>query len=262
MSRQHIHTKLHELASVMSTDGTQHGIGNPLIAKMLTCASYVADKDVIDLLQRNDASASIKAMVDAGVARLPYPELVVEFDLTGVMRIFCLLREEALSGEIFCHVGYMARSDGAGALEMTPICITIENGGFFIKLPEKQMNTHKEFYSVAALIAVSVALLMLNTKGITKEVIECQKLNRTREKSGKVQIPRHTIVRIGTVYARDGKGQSYGHGAKRPHLRSGYTRNQHYGVNNEQTKIVFIPACIVNYVEGSDIQAPRKELRL
>jgi hypothetical protein len=66
MARQHIHTKLHELASVVSADKKQRGIDNPIVARMLQCASYVADKDILNLLMRNDASASINAMVVAG----------------------------------------------------------------------------------------------------------------------------------------------------------------------------------------------------
>jgi hypothetical protein len=80
---------------------------------------------------------------------------------------------------------------------------------------------------------------------------------------GKVAIPRHTVVRIGTVYSRDGNSVAQNGAAKlAPHLRSAYARTQHFGPGNESTKIVFIPSCIVNYVEDAAVRVPRKELRL
>ena len=102
--------------------------------------------------------------------------------------------------------------------------------------------------------AAQIALLMLHTRGIEKEVIEPTKLNAKRQGTGKIRIPRHTVVRI-RRYDREGRAHSVGGGRQLPlHLRIGHARHQAHGPHHSERKWIFIPPVIVNYRPGATSQ--------
>lgn len=103
-----------------------------------------------------------------------------------------------------------------------------------------------------------LALTILNTSGITREVVEPTRLNVARAKSGKPPIPKHHVVRIAHVYKRDGSTIKYVKGQK-IHLRAGHTRQQAYGPNWSLHKPIFILPILVNY--KPDAIAP-KDIKL
>ncbi len=115
--------------------------------------------------------------------------------------------------------------------------------------------------------ALNLALLMLNTKGIEKQVITvAESLNKKRKAHGKLPIPTHSVVHVGTIYRRDGTAIKHeGHGGWHMpmHWRCGYTRVQHFGTNREETKMVYIPPCIVNFKpEEAAPAAPHRNVKV
>lgn len=288
MKHQHIHTKLHLLANYVDQDRhNAPGASHVSINKMLKSASYVFDSEVVGLLRREDCGKSILAMIEAGIARLPYPQMVVEY-VTGENNRFqeIILLEEGPNESILATY---AMHDNKHMLDLVtdrPIIVRptasmpsegipmfqqnartpviVGRPGFLID--EAPANrAEQETMVTACLIAAQLAFLMLNTKGVEKQTVHVDALNKARAKSGKTSIPRHTVVHIGTIYRRDGSSVSRNSATGRTmpmHVRQAHTRRQHFGKGREEVKIVFIPMCIVNYKEGAEAPAPKREVRV
>lgn len=192
---------------------------------------------------------------------------------------------------INCWVGIMHRETGAAVVHENPIPVSVENGKLVLPDPDK-MERYTSTYPLtdgrnlrkpdeieelmitlaaadinvmAAAIAAQIAFLMLNTQGIEKEYIECHALNKARAKKNRTPIPSHHVVHIGRIYRRDDSSIATGHGghAMPMHWRQAHTRRQHFGPReHDQIKIIFVPACIVNYDPVLPVPVVKKEIRV
>lgn len=269
-----IHTKLHiveqiikrrDFEYVVETVGRKQSIDEceAIVARMLTAPTYCVDIEVVKLLQRADVMNTLKALIEAGIARLPFNPMVLEFsppvDLPS--RYFCLLTEK----------DDKTITSGTARLSRDHHELIIGTDDYEIELLQEGMVLHnmqaeKDASGWASVVALSIALLMLNTQGIEKEVIHTDRINKRRaaHNDGRPPIPRHTVVRIGTIYDRSGKAHSVGgSGRHMPvHLRAGHVRHQHFGKGNEEVKLIYIPPCIVNYREedGTKPAIPHKTI--
>lgn len=240
-----IATKLHKLAELAD---------DPLLADFERAPKYVVAPDLMEILARPDVQRSIVAMVEAGIARLPFSPLLVEFSVDATIRRFVLL-EEVADG-IAARQALLAR-DYMAIVSPSRVIVTIADDGLSVS----KHADEKE--GMATALAVSIALLMLNVRGIDKDVIEAEALNRRRVLSGKPPIPKHTVVRVGTVYDRSGRAVGAGSGRKMPvHLRAGHSRMQAHGPERSERKQVYIPPVLVNFQEGDAAPSiPHKVLR-
>jgi len=259
---------------------------------------YVFDRELIDMMRtREDVARSLRAIHEAGLARLPFPRMTVEWDDVDkdnrpVRRIVVLEERseaERIRGEERPHP-FRARVFDVRRFDHTPAGgqegIGVSPSVFFIAFaedagPEKAFGidwhacpsgyveeitavehaawSTAEGEVIVADKALSAAVLLLNTKGIAKEVIEPgDGLRKARERSGKPPIPRHHVIRIGHIYDR--KDRAYeATGRRMPvHFRPGHARRVHVGPwvdgkVNPQTKLVYIEPCIVNYMPGGEM---------
>lgn len=220
-------------------------VSDPIAETYASAAKYYIEADVVDLIQREDGFASIQAMMEAGICRLPFNPMVVEFSATNNFRWFILLEEQGHgenSNDIKCQCVYHHFPTGRTMYSSRDAILTMDTVGFNMEGVATKQDAH------AAIAAVTMCLLLLNTKGIDKEIIYPEKLNKVRVKSGKPSIPSVTTLRIGTVYDREGRGIKLGSAGKvRVHWRAAYSRRQHHGPNNSLVKMVYIPPCLVNY---------------
>lgn len=260
-----IKTKLHILAENIDPSSMERGNQIPMIQEMLNAASYVIDDDVLELLRRDDASKSIKALVQAGMVRLPYNPMVVEFEVAHTHHNFCLLREKdgVISGRPIVMTNKTMLAMVAKfeiRAEVIGEKLIIHEGIY------KHGIAESEVFTRTFATALNLALLMLNTKGIDKQVITVSKsLNKKRAAHGKPCIPHHSIVHVGTIYQRDGTAiKREGGGWHMPmHWRCGYTRLQHFGKDRAEEKMVYIPPCIVNFKpEEAEPAAPHRKIKV
>lgn len=245
-----IATKLHVLASL---------VDDPLVSLMMAAPKFVVSDEVMRLLPRDDVQKSIAAMIEAGICKLPYDPVLIEFAMIPQVRRFVLLAEAGgnVAGVIGARSATLFRDDRA-IVQDNRMQLEVMSEGLLVHHFTDQTD------ALAVGLAGAVALMMLNTKGIDKDVIETERLNRARLKSGKAQmIPQHTVVRIGTIYDRSGRGHAAGTTGRRMpvHLRSAFVRNQAFGKNWEEHRLVYIPPVLVNYREGDDVPVPTKVLR-
>ncbi len=236
-----IHTQLHDLISVAGEE--------PLVERMTSAPKYCISPEIVEIMTRGDVQRSIQALIEAQIAHLPYEEVLIEFSIVPEMRRFCLLEEAA--GGFRMASALLQRRQNVVIYGTTPT-IWLTDAGL-------RVEGHNDPAEAAeAVLAVSIALLMLNTRGIDKEHIEPIKLNRQRLKSGKAAIPGHTLVHIGSIYDRDGN-RTGATGRHMPvHLRAGHTRWQAHGERMSERKLVFIQPVLVNYHPGDEVKAPNR----
>lgn len=278
MQRQQPVTKIHKLMELIHArkrkqNGARLSEGVEYFVELVEskqAALISVSPDVRDLMQREDVQSSYKAVVEAGINRLPYPKMVIEFDSFVNPRIHYVvtLEEHNIPGskvliKACAHfmdsaTGVVDMSDGYVLALTSPNLIEIYSQALLNDSWEPDIV---EIYKGCVAFSIYVALVMLNTKGIHKTVIETSKLNKKRLRQNEAPIPTHTRISLGVVYRRDGKGEYFGGHKKMPvHLRSAHTRMQPCGPNNEDRKLVFIPACIVNYEPGVEPNQPMKHL--
>jgi hypothetical protein len=247
-----IATKLHQLAELV-------GPKEPVIVKMMAAPKYVISPEVMAIMTRTDVQRSIAAMIEAGIARLPYAPLLIEYsvDPNVPVRRFVLLDELANEGAFMARVAVLNGRRFA-ALSDTHIVVEVIDGG--LKVTQQRQAAD----GMAAALAVSIALLMLNIKGIDRETIRTDKLNKARLRGGELPIPRHDVLRIGTIYDRAGVAHAAGPGNRHMpvHLRAGFVRNQAYGPGLIDHRPVYIAPVLVNYRADEPVKVPAKEIRL
>jgi len=228
--------------------------------KYRKAAKYFVEDDVVGIIQREDAFSSIKALVEAGVCRLPYNPMVLEFQATDKFRWLILLEEVNEGEKILAQAIFLHLPTDTTIYSAKDIDVFMDGEGFAVFGVGRNQDAH------AIICAVTMALLFLNTKGIEKKYIEPVAFNKARAKKGRPQAPGITVLRIGTVYGRNGEAVGGGvPGMRKVHLRAGHTRRQHYGPGNEQVKIVYIPPVLVNYRPeqgGAMPELPTKRVKL
>ena len=258
-----IHTKFHVLQEIIRDRDKDnitlidYGGSNiteavKTVELMSAAPTYCMDPQVVGLLVREDVERSILAIMKAGIAKLPFDPMMVEFTppTEGLSSRYFIWLSEMGNQMIRTLAACLSKTDQELLVMSDPLDIEIVEDGLICSSFMKD-----DPMAWAAMAAVSLSLLMLNTKGIEKQVIYTGKLNKARRKAGdgRLPIPQHTVVRIGTIYDRSGRGHSVtATGRHMPvHLRAGHTRHQHFGKGNEEVKIIFIPPCIVNFRDES-----------
>src|SRR4051812_13090312 len=83
---------------------------------------YVVDPSLVELLLRGDVRASINAMVEAGIARLPFGEMLVEIE-TSPTRNFVLLEE--YQDQFRAYVGVLHGSSDVAEVDIHPYTLTL-----------------------------------------------------------------------------------------------------------------------------------------
>lgn len=241
-----IHTALHRLAEIAGAE--------PLVMRMHGVAHYAVAMDVIQIMTRDDVQKSVLAMLEAGIAHLPYPEMLVEFSVAPGCVRFVLLKER--SGGFSAEGAVLVRNELAdispthARIAVTPCGLTID-------------RAFDGSEADAFVLAAALGLLMLNIRGIDKQVVEPRALNKARRAHGRPTVPTHTVVRIGTVFDRAGRGHAGAiqNGRRMPvHLRAGHTRMQACGPEHSERRPVYIPPVLVNYREDEPVAKQPKRL--
>jgi len=260
----------------IETDDTKNGMHIMLAMEKLP--AFVVQNDAIEMLNRSDCVAAIRAMIEADILKLPYPEMRLEWQvreaesaqfvgtLLGFKEMepiheFVMLKEtdkgiEATYSFYFCK-------SGLGAIYEDKFRITPCIGEWRVEYQKDTNPIIKQMALGPCFLAINMALVLMNMKGIEREVHTFPALNKARVKKGKPSISQYSYLRIGHVYRSDGSTVKYTEGDHRTmpmHVRSAHTRRQHYGKNNEETKLVYIPSCIVNFNPGETPSTPKQRI--
>lgn len=260
---------------------------------------FYLEGSLLEVMGRDDVVSSLKAMHEAKVMKLPFPVCLVEFDVRRDgqpcremvvlsergegMRLpqeevfhpyrANLLRVKRIPGEedllvlspstlFLAFVDDAELHDGLGGRGFGTHWFTTPAGYVHEESHRQQVKALRETNESdvrTADTALSAIVLLMNTRGVEKVVVEPTRLNRSRERSGKTPVPRHTVIRIGHVYAKDGTSQrvdpetgKLGRKPVRVHWRKGHTRNVRVGKGRVDTRLVYVDPVLVNYVGGDE----------
>ena len=73
---KYIATKLHRIIEA-----------EPELKNLADLPHFVIDQRLIDVLNRADIWGSISAVIEAGIGKLPYPDMLIEFEEHGNRRV-------------------------------------------------------------------------------------------------------------------------------------------------------------------------------
>lgn len=266
---------------------------------------YVTDPKLIDLIAENKVQKGFVAMVRAGIHQLPFDPIMIEFEDPGRYgggRCFVRMQSKPLwppsmkidgvrvHGDLFCYPLSVVRYGDQEIVAMMdktdPVIVDFTRPGdprqdrpygvFHGSAAEPAQEEVKRQLALDVAEAVSIALLLLNTRGIEKLPVDTAKLNKARGKSGKGKLPiaPYTVIRIGHIYDRYGNAHAIaGSGRHMPvHWRAGHVREVRYGPMGPQgarieaelrpTRPMFIPPCLVNYEGDGEAPQPKREVKL
>lgn len=211
---------------------------------------YVIGDDLMAAMPRTDVKRSIAAMIEAGICRLPFPEMMVEFSVEHGVTRFVWLSERPGSIEA---TTLMLTAQGLATVPTKPAVVTIQGDALHV-------GEHADERDGQAIgIGASFALLMLNVRGVDKQLVDAVRLNVARAKAGKPRVPTHTVLRIGIVYDRHGKPASKGGAPMRVYLVPGHARRQAYGPRWQYHRTIYVEPFLVNFRDGdtAPVTVPR-----
>ena len=264
---------------------------------------YVTDEKVLKLIGSEKVQRGFAAMVRAGIRGLPFDPILIEFrdpahifGATSFVRLqskplrpLQLTMRESIRGDIY---GYpVALSDdprfekGVGYIISTlasddPVIVDFDapedrpDQPYVVYVGHGKTDIDekgKQQLGLDVAEAMSIAMLMLNTRGIEKVHVDTGRLNKARAKGSvkKPPIPSYTVIQIGHVYDRHGNAHSVsGTGRTMPvHWRAGHIRQQRVGPRvgrkeDRPVKPVFIHPILVNFEGEGPIPVPKHEVKL
>ena len=287
-------TRLTEAEPVDELPGALNRVGLESFFEIFDAApKYYIEKDTLDAIyaRPDQVLKSLVAMGEAGVFKLPFPYMLVEYDWGGPTILGlsesthppanmedCKLRATALQlisyqpGEALLlspqtfYVSHAYR-DEAGEPTMRWRSYL---GGWVNRTPDVVRYGHEttEYWKPEIEPGLIASMLLLNTRGLVKEVVEPKpRLNAARKAKGKPPIPTHTVIRIGHVYTRQGKTVQREEHLRRKqplHLRAGYTavrwitkkherwEAEKAGPDGKHSLLVYVEPYMVNYDPLSD----------
>jgi hypothetical protein len=244
---------------------------------------YVANEEVCKLSMSDDVRKTVKAMLKAGIQEIPFDPILIEFDsVVSGSRARCFVRIQRRpllplyksynDQENVAFYAYpIILVSGFKHYELLlvmfapdmPAEISYRDHDFTIRQRDKTPNLEPLYY--AAVQGFLIGQLMLNTRGIEKEHICTAKLDKIHAKKGRPKIGGYSVLKIGTVYDKSGKGHDrQSTGRHMPvHYRAGHVRQQPFGPGRKKVRPIFIAPCLVNYApDGPKPRIPQHEVTI
>lgn len=253
----------HDLAPPVKHFGFNFAQFRPYLEKIVSFPKFVIDPELQEMSNDHELGKSIVDMKRAGKLRMPYPQMLVELPHNngfGQHLVFVqdgpslranttqYLDEEALYADprfdFYTYLLHVAHDFEGEYLVISPSLIGLTIGDLDkddeLQLSLTAMPIHygcdkdtitkhsqRTWQKDAGMSwrGVFAATMLMATRGTKREVIECDKLNKARTRSGKPSIPKHTYVTIGHVYrsAKSEQSDTYVKGkSPRPHWRRGH----------------------------------------
>lgn len=257
-------------------DPTKNGMD--IMQAMEGLPSFVIQADALLMLSRTDYIGAIHAMIEANICKLPYPDMRLEWqtreavsaDFVGTMLgntemepIHEFIRVREIESGFECTYAFYFCKSGLGAIYEDSFKISPQIGEWVVSHRKDIDPAVKRLALGPCMMAIQVCLVLMNMKGIEREVHSFEPLNKHRIKKGKPAIAQYSYVRIGHVYRSDGTKIKYTDGDHRHmpmHVRSAHTRRQHYGKENSETKLIYVPSCIVNFNPADELRVPKQRI--
>lgn len=260
---------------------------------------YYIEPSLMEIMERKDVVLSLQAMFEANITALPYPVVLVEVDgsaaLPGVrVRNFVVLSErpesvqrmpyEEVNHPFRANLFRLAESGGVDTVQLSPATLWLafipdaddhDGGKGFgthymtsaapyvppsLNAAQAIQETNMRDFHVCR-EALDAMIVLLNTRGINKELVEPKRLNRARAKQRKRAVPSHTVLRVAHVYSHDGKRKEVPGWSQRFHIRPAYINHYWYGPRKDPDnppvrRSRLVQSYMVNYDPANPDQVP------
>ena len=211
--------------------------------------------DILEALDVQDVRATYNDMCELGIASDPYEWYCIEVETKFIDNLVLkVAKSKSISAE---NEAMLKRAQLDGIVWIFEYLVDFENGhhmmGQSVRFKDgrtKDMTeaSSKVIGSMSSIAKVMRAFLIgiLITKNIEKKIAA----NSSRSVSPRMQkdakrYSHTTTIKIGKITESYGSETGAG-GLKRPHLRRGHIRAQHFGKGNAETKKIFIRPVFVN----------------
>jgi len=263
---------------------------------------YYVEPSLMEICGRPDVTKSLEAMHAAGIARLPFHDVMCEVDGRtkqglGTVHNFVVLHErqtkEKMSIEEVYHpfraiLFRLVNWEGKDTLIFSPgtywLAFDTEAdiegvpggetgfGVHYMTGPAPYVEPGPEAARIITDIgfqdflpckdAFEAMIVLLNTRGVHKEVIEPTRLNKARHKARKHPIPRHTVIRVAHTYSRDGTKRESPGWKQQFHIRPAYINYYWHGPRNDPErpqvkKAKLVESYFVNWDPENPNQKPK-----
>jgi len=227
--------------------------------------------EVLDALTIKEVKSTLKDMMEMGIADVPYKEFAIEVNRKFISKMMNLEDEDSQLQMIEAAKKMKIEYDPNTQFKLMVIvngrnysihrCYEDEwiDWDYDLLIKYKSHLLDKANYdrlrsqvkSISANI-LGILIVLLATKNHVKEDRVDKDIARGRynkKQAYRKDYPITTTISIGKITETyEGKG---GTGSKkRPHMRRGHIRTQHYGPNRELTQKIFIQPVFVNADEG------------
>lgn len=278
-----VFSRIHVLAENVNAETGTASINDSRMQNLITSPAFVIQNDAFEMMKRADCGAAVQALQDAGILRLPYEKMVVEwclnegcasdigpfiFDDGGAsvegdyirgnndiepIHEFVHMHEEIHpdTGKYFivCEYAFLYTKSRVGGLFEDRFALTFEDNCIKAVHDKRIHPRQRDIALNACVVALNAALVLMNMRGIEREVHTFKPLNKQRIRKGKPAIRDYSYLHIGHIYRADGTRVKYTEGDHRTmpmHVRSAHTRHQPCGEGRLERKLVYIPSVIVN----------------
>lgn len=257
---------------------------------------FVIDNELVHLSRKQEYIQSLLDMKRAGVMRMPFPAMVIEYSNDHQTQIILMrdlhhkgvmpwetddlrakMTEYEPDADLYGWRMAIHNDQDGRYVAMSPSTIYIgiqkgDDGQPWVKIHaapneiipagKKTDKLVEETYQKDAGIlfyGAAAAYLLMATGGVEKEIIDTQRINRKRKADGKQLVPRHTYIYIGKVYRSANSEMSDEYiprKSPRPHWRRGHLKNVRYGAGKEKLREVYIYPKLVSYKGDVEPLAP------
>lgn len=221
--------------------------------------AFVLGEELIDAVSMQEVNATYNDMKALGLNKPPYPRFDVIVPYWRIIRVVNTETGEDFRPDPKEHVGLVMRlryeGDGNYRFLLTRKGETIDFARFCDEFWKHRGDKRPENVEVleeqcqrSGNHILRLLTVLLATKNIVKETTPASPA-KWAMKGGPAGMNRYTTtIRIGEVTEHASSGSSGG--TRRPHLRRGHIRNQHFGPGNQYVKQVFIEPVFVNADKG------------
>lgn len=219
---------------------------------------FVLGTELFEAVSFDEIDATWKDMESLGIAKPPYPTFDVVVPEGKIIELVdtegnCKPADSGMQIRVRflpdgAHANWLGRGRTGGPWYDLPGAVTLVSRQLELEDGRKRNDPEDMMLGFARTGGEILKLLvvLLATRNAMKERKECKLLKLG---IGSKERNRYTTtIKIGKVTEHTEPSQAGG--KKRPHLRRGHVRRQHYGPHNELVKQIFVEPVFVNADEG------------
>jgi hypothetical protein len=237
------------------TSGTDFHVGPKYFTLHEKVHLFRLSEEILDSFDLEDVDATYDGMRELGIDKDPHDVFSVEVNINFILKFMKKVipgRKDAERDTSSTRVVFFYSTNEDSGLPGGFAAIADKSSTYFSNLYRSDIMSGSSVEQLKYLTVYvrKFLLVILATKNIDKKtVVNSARSISPRAKKDSFNYSTTTTIKIGKITETYGSSTGIG-GHKRPHLRRGHVRNQHFGKGNAEIKQVFIQPVFVNADEN------------